>query len=821
MRDSDAEVNQWPPEHGALAALPVVRHLKNAVGDRARILQLVAEAERCFTDLQALSEVYGVAVDVYGHGDGDRELRDLGLKRLRALCKTSPSEARDFFYRQCGCSGSFADARLYEACASMEERLGDTAKAVKLLQEGLRVGATPAERLHRELWRLLPSPPLASGIVASADGCVARKAGRTALSPRLEAAQETLRDAVQEVAVRSCEKECDASPIARKLPLGKSATSMPAAVATPNRAPSGHHRSAGTPCGASPSLRDSPWCAKARGARPAPRFLNLGSPMRNLRAEGRDDEVLGDDEDDAGFGGPCVAVPSDHLSTIQEEGSSGGSTHRLKSTPRTAQEASQSPLPRAAAPQETPQKPPACTMVTPGDTGRATKVVYVNGEPYTQLQTIGRGGSSKVYRVQDQDGRILALKRVQAENSKQLEAFQNEVTLLLQLRDHDHVIQVLDAEIEKERGRIQIVMEVGEMDLGRYLRAERLDLAKLRDLWGQMLQAVQVIHDERIVHSDLKPGNFLIVGGQLKVIDFGIAKKISNDTTNISHDTSVGTLTYMAPEAVKQGQLKLSRASDVWSLGIIFYQMVYGHAPFAHLDPMERLLVLTAPQISIAFPQPTVEGLSSASLPALMDVLQGCLRRDPLERHRLSDLLAHPFLRGTVQVRREDVGRLVEMMKTALRTCDVDCSDDVWCVFGEEAWSVLAGDLHSKTAERTKSLEPISDGVHLWAKAVAAGRSSRNEAKVVPSAVPVDHILSETPRTSKSVPSETPRTAKRPAKPEGDVAAAKRWVLEFDTPKARGERTPSSNKENVLVDSERRRCEAPLLEKQRQALRRC
>merc|ERR1719183_3496520 len=147
-------------------------------------------------------------------------------------------------------------------------------------------------------------------------------------------------------------------------------------------------------------------------------------------------------------------------------------------------------------------------------------------------------------------------------------------------------------------------MEAGEMDLGRFLHSEqRLSLAKLQNLWRQMLEAVQVIHNARVVHCDLKPGNFVLVDGRLKVIDFGIAKGISNDTTNISRDTSVGTLSYMAPEAVKQGgQLKLGRSSDIWSLGIILYQMVYSHPPFAHLDPYQRAVLLNDPNLKITFP---------------------------------------------------------------------------------------------------------------------------------------------------------------------------------------------------------------------------
>merc|ERR1719454_1863168 len=142
------------------------------------------------------------------------------------------------------------------------------------------------------------------------------------------------------------------------------------------------------------------------------------------------------------------------------------------------------------------------------------------------------------------------------------------------------------------------------MDLGRFLQAEtRLSLSQMQHLWRQMCEAVEVIHSERIVHSDLKPGNFLLVNGRLKVIDFGIAKRISNDTTNISRDTSVGTLSYMAPEAVKNGSLKLGRSSDIWSLGIILYQIVYQHPPFAHLEPMQRVFMLNSPDLKIAFPE--------------------------------------------------------------------------------------------------------------------------------------------------------------------------------------------------------------------------
>lgn len=100
----------------------------------------------------------------------------------------------------------------------------------------------------------------------------------------------------------------------------------------------------------------------------------------------------------------------------------------------------------------------------------------------------------------------------------------------------------------------------------------------------QMLQAVHTIHEARVVHSDLKPANFLFVRGLLKLIDFGIAKTIQSDTTNIHREHQVGTVNYMSPEAIidtnsiqsdrrdgdQQQLMKLGRPSDA-SLPIISY----------------------------------------------------------------------------------------------------------------------------------------------------------------------------------------------------------------------------------------------------------
>jgi len=290
-------------------------------------------------------------------------------------------------------------------------------------------------------------------------------------------------------------------------------------------------------------------------------------------------------------------------------------------------------------------------------------VILVNGVPYTKLQTIGRGGSSKVFKVKTSSGKVLALKRVTASCPKHFDALGNEVTLLRQLRDSSNVIQVIDAEILRERLILHIVMELGETDLGGLLQSEPdWTLGDIQARWREMLEAVQVVHNERIVHSDLKPGNFLLVGERLKLIDFGIAKRIASNTTNISRENSVGTISYMAPEAVKQGTLKIGRPSDIWSLGIILYQMVYMKSPFAHLDPMQRLFALTDPAVGIEFPEEhRLANHCTATKGALMDVLQRCLQRDPRKRPGMKELLEHPFLSAeTVRLTRASFDRTME-----------------------------------------------------------------------------------------------------------------------------------------------------------------
>jgi serine/threonine-protein kinase TTK/MPS1 len=95
-------------------------------------------------------------------------------------------------------------------------------------------------------------------------------------------------------------------------------------------------------------------------------------------------------------------------------------------------------------------------------------------------------------------------------------------------------------------------MELGESDLNKILKSYQSDLPlnRIVTYWHQMLTAVKYIHDNGVIHSDLKPANFLLVNGRLKLIDFGIASNISLDSTSIIKFSQTGTLNYISPEAL-------------------------------------------------------------------------------------------------------------------------------------------------------------------------------------------------------------------------------------------------------------------------------
>ncbi len=252
--------------------------------------------------------------------------------------------------------------------------------------------------------------------------------------------------------------------------------------------------------------------------------------------------------------------------------------------------------------------------------------------PYRILERIGGGGMGEVYRAEQRSPirRQVALKFIKLGMDSQavLARFEAERQALA-LMDHPHIAKVFDAGTD-DTGRPYFVMEyVKGKPITDYADQNHLTIRERLELFEQVCQAIQHAHHKGVIHRDLKPGNVLVSTQDdrpfAKVIDFGIAKaiaqRLTDETLFTQHDQFLGTPQYMSPEQA-EGSVDIDTRTDVYSLGVLLYELLTGSTPFsthdlraAAFEQLKRLIIEVdppKPSTRLTLNQPTLSTLAAS-----------------------------------------------------------------------------------------------------------------------------------------------------------------------------------------------------------------
>jgi tetratricopeptide (TPR) repeat protein/predicted Ser/Thr protein kinase len=327
------------------------------------------------------------------------------------------------------------------------------------------------------------------------------------------------------------------------------------------------------------------------------------------------------------------------------------------------------------------------------------------GSRYRVVKLLGRGGMGAVYRCHDEElQREVALKIIRPETAGDaavIERFKREIELSSRVT-HRNVLRVYDLG-EADGVRFLTMQLVEGQDLANLLRhTGPLPLTRLVHVFRQICEGLAAAHEEGVVHRDLKPQNVLLdAEDHVWLTDFGLAKCLGGSAMT-QMGAVMGTPSYMSPEQVR-GQVVDNR-SDIYSLGIVFYEMATGRTPFHGGSAYEVMMRRLSTR-----PRPVTE-LNPALPPYLRKVVERCLEVNPHSRFQsvgeiLADLDAAAFqtsVRYELHRRRRLVGGLGLVLAGALALAGVS-----WFVrwkpapagIAAQPRSVLIADFENRTGD--------------------------------------------------------------------------------------------------------------------------
>ncbi len=261
---------------------------------------------------------------------------------------------------------------------------------------------------------------------------------------------------------------------------------------------------------------------------------------------------------------------------------------------------------------------------------------------YEILGVLGRGAFGVVYKAR-QPGlkRVVALKMILAgghADERELARFRSEAEVVAQLQ-HPNIVQIY--EVGEDDGRPFFSLEyVDGTSLKEKIAANMLPPREAAELTRTLAVAMGYAHKHGIVHRDIKPANVLLsAAGVPKIGDFGLARRLEEDSGQTRTGSAVGTPSYMAPEQAEGRSREAGPLADVYSIGSVFYELLTGRAPFRGANILQTLeQVRTREPVAPTQLQPGVPR-------DLETICLKCLHKDPTRRYSCADALAEELVR--------------------------------------------------------------------------------------------------------------------------------------------------------------------------------
>ena len=251
---------------------------------------------------------------------------------------------------------------------------------------------------------------------------------------------------------------------------------------------------------------------------------------------------------------------------------------------------------------------------------------------------LGSGSFGRVYLVSHNDSKkLFALKVIDKRKLMisygKLDIIYNEINIHSKL-SHENIIKLYN--IHEDNESINIIMEYAEKgNLFQLISKEKsgLDESKAFDYFIQVVNAVYYLHNNNIIHRDIKPENILIGNdNKIKLCDFGWAKELTLE----NRSTFCGTVEYMAPEIV--GSENYDYSVDIWSLGILLYELLFGHSPFKANNTKNIILNIKTHEL-------TYDDKNKKISNSCKDLIKKLLDSNPQKRLKIKDILEHPFVK--------------------------------------------------------------------------------------------------------------------------------------------------------------------------------